>query len=932
MKKLIVISVIVVVCIGLGFWPKKAVTQPVPTNLWLFTQLRDTPQTLSSQGGKLVAVNSGATALEFNAGTTSITTLGTVTTGTWQATDIGVAYGGTGVSTLTDGGVLLGSGAGAITAMGVLANGSIIVGDGATDPVALAVFTNSTGDLIHEAGGLEADVSGYANGIYGMAGGATLDIDTEAELETALGGLDIITVTSDDVSSANMITAVSDETGSGLLVFSASPTFNSATFTGLVDTTGAVLKVADPIELEDAVNYDTLLDHIGVILDYWISNQTLTTTLTSSEAVLNETPTADPQILSTITFKSTVADTPAPFTLKEGSIVQLHYSAYVTTTAGKRTEQLAFQLGYVDSDGTGNFTQIGATSTYSATLTAATTTYESHIHVESDITVPSGKRLWLKVIADATGATAYPEISFNYDTSIHHIAFGVVGSVLGNYLTSAQIDTSSELAAIIGDETGTGLIVFSATPTFNSASFTGAVDMSLVSSLVMPSSATPTTAVTAEIELDTSITDHQPLWQYYDGGENMTIIAIDTAQLPALDNEIIGYDAATDKWILEAPGANHNVASHSDTSATGTELDTLTDNSIADTLHRHTELVASDGTPDPALSVDSVGRVGMGTSAPDGSLEIRTGNSVIRIRDTGDTATATTSFVEFGGTTTGSWNRTGYVGDWTTEDMNIALCAEDGDLVLGDSSSFNVLTLSGGDVTATGALEAATLTEGGNAVPNATDHLGFFGGTTSAQLLAEMSDETGTGLLVFSATPTFNSATFTGRVDMSTASSFVIPNGTDPDVDTAGEISHDTDDEALRGYGFGTQFVFAQATKTIQFTIMQPDDLDEADDIPVWSNDSGFTFYITEIKGWADADNADFALVVASPTNFTAETTIESITLTTDGTGVYYDTILAANIDHAIVVDGDMIIFDPSADDLEWVKVTIKGYFDADVN
>jgi hypothetical protein len=51
-------------------------------------------------------------------------------------TDLVVADGGTGVSTLTDGGVLLGSGTGAITAMAVLADGEMIVGDGTTDPVA----------------------------------------------------------------------------------------------------------------------------------------------------------------------------------------------------------------------------------------------------------------------------------------------------------------------------------------------------------------------------------------------------------------------------------------------------------------------------------------------------------------------------------------------------------------------------------------------------------------------------------------------------------------------------------------------------------------------------------------------------------------------------------------------------------------------------
>ena len=45
-------------------------------------------------------------------GQSSITTLGTITTGTWQATDIGVAYGGTGVSTFTSNGVLYGNGSG----------------------------------------------------------------------------------------------------------------------------------------------------------------------------------------------------------------------------------------------------------------------------------------------------------------------------------------------------------------------------------------------------------------------------------------------------------------------------------------------------------------------------------------------------------------------------------------------------------------------------------------------------------------------------------------------------------------------------------------------------------------------------------------------------------------------------------------------------
>ncbi len=51
----------------------------------------------------------------------------------------------------------------------------------------------------------------------------------------------------------------------------------------------------------------------------------------------------------------------------------------------------------------------------------------------------------------------------------------------------------------------------------------------------------------------------------------------------------------------------HNIAYHDDTTATGNELNTLTDGSMADNLHGHSELSASDGSPSPAVSVDTNG-------------------------------------------------------------------------------------------------------------------------------------------------------------------------------------------------------------------------------------------------------------------------------------------------------------------------------------
>jgi hypothetical protein len=80
--------------------------------------------------------DANATRYLSNTGTSNNPAWAQVALATGVSGTLPVANGGSGATTLTDGGILLGSGTDAVTAMAVLADGEMIVGDGTTDPVA----------------------------------------------------------------------------------------------------------------------------------------------------------------------------------------------------------------------------------------------------------------------------------------------------------------------------------------------------------------------------------------------------------------------------------------------------------------------------------------------------------------------------------------------------------------------------------------------------------------------------------------------------------------------------------------------------------------------------------------------------------------------------------------------------------------------------
>ena len=272
---------------------------------------------ISASNGSLQATNyiSGS---EVKAPTGTFGTA-TISAGTITGiTDIAVADGGTGASSLTDGGVLLGSGTSAITAMAVLSDGEMIVGDGSTDPVAESgatlrtsigvgtgdnvTFTNITGAQISGSGDaffgqygvnyVSASVgniqaTGYVSGsdIKGVSGDlGSLSVGNVTSTGTITGSAVYgTTIGQNRVDGVKTITIEANSTVNQDLTTDASPTFAGTTngnvqvgVTGdneidtsggnlTIDSSGGTTTIDDILSVADAATFDGTITAGGAI-------------------------------------------------------------------------------------------------------------------------------------------------------------------------------------------------------------------------------------------------------------------------------------------------------------------------------------------------------------------------------------------------------------------------------------------------------------------------------------------------------------------------------------------------------------------------------------------------------------------------------------------------------------------------------------------
>jgi len=165
--------------------------------------------------------------------------------------------------------------------------------------------------------------------------------------------------------------------------------------------------------------------------------------------------------------------------------------------------------------------------------------------------------------------------------------------------------------------------------------------------------------------------------------------------------------------------------------------------------------------------------------------------------------------------------------------------------------------------------------------------------------------------------------------------------GTDPDVDAVGEFSIDSDganepnDVVLRSIDGGNtplQIALCQQQKSFQCTIITPNDLADAtrDALPFWENNTGMSFVVTKIRAWSDTDNTEFNVETVD-SDWDNNATVDAVNIQTDEVAMFSteETTITAN---TIAADSLIVLDFDDTDDPGWVKISICGYFLADVD
>ena len=276
-------------------------------------------------GEKLVFVTYPAEKSVYLDGSGNASPLGTVASGTWQGTTVGVAYGGTGQTTYTDGQLLIGNSTGNTLAKATLTAGTGISITNGSGSISIAATNNGTVTSV--------DVSGGTTGLTFTDGPITTNgtITMGGTLAATNGGTGLsslgtgIATFLGTPSSANLASAVTDETGSGALVFATTPVLTGSRVT--VSALGTLTTGTTTVDLATAQVFTATITASNTIT-FAFSNAP---SASQSQVVIFRLTDAGGGTIAWPANTKFVAGTAPAFTVSGVDVLGIYYDVTTTT-------------------------------------------------------------------------------------------------------------------------------------------------------------------------------------------------------------------------------------------------------------------------------------------------------------------------------------------------------------------------------------------------------------------------------------------------------------------------------------------------------------------------------------------------------------------------------------------------------------------------
>lgn len=162
----------------------------------------------------------------------------------------------------------------------------------------------------------------------------------------------------------------------------------------------------------------------------------------------------------------------------------------------------------------------------------------------SELTTDSIVGSDLLVFSDVSGTDTNAITFTNFESTldIGNLANAPTGAVVGT--SDTQTLTNKTLTS----------------PTISGATVTGVIDAGGATSFEIPNGAAPTVNAAGEIAVDTTITDHTGLIKYHDDTEELTVIALPTANLSTTDGQVVAYNATNNEFEMTTPAGGGDVS------------------------------------------------------------------------------------------------------------------------------------------------------------------------------------------------------------------------------------------------------------------------------------------------------------------------------------------------------------------------------------